>query len=136
MAYQFDLNVQLEDDDDGNLPFDLNDPVMEDHGNVCFHFFCIIPCTFYHSLSFFYTGIDLNLPLDEFGAVDFDYVQNLPGNSFSTCYNLPSYYYAVFFYVMLCQCRTYSICYFFSPFAMAMRDTYHYEYICLDRTIC
>ena len=91
MAYQFDLNVQLEDDDDGNLPFDLNDPVMEDHGNVCFHFFCIIPCTFYHSLSFFYTGIDLNLPLDEFGAVDFDYVQNLPGNSFSTCYNAPSH---------------------------------------------
>ena len=38
MAYQFDLNVRLEDGDDGNLPFGLNDPVMEDHGNVCFHF--------------------------------------------------------------------------------------------------
>jgi hypothetical protein len=24
-------------------------------------------------------GFDLNLPLDEFGAVDFDYVQNLAG---------------------------------------------------------
>jgi len=27
----------------------------------------------------FSTGIDLNLPLDEFGVVDFDYVQNLSG---------------------------------------------------------
>jgi len=30
-------------------------------------------------LFYFWTGIDLNLPLDEFGAVDFDYVQNLAG---------------------------------------------------------
>jgi hypothetical protein len=27
----------------------------------------------------FWTGIDLNMPLDEFGAVDFDYVQDLAG---------------------------------------------------------
>jgi len=26
---------------------------------------------------YFLIGFDLNLPLDEFGAVDFDYVQNL-----------------------------------------------------------
>ncbi|XP_066396509.1 uncharacterized protein [Miscanthus floridulus] len=51
----FDLNVRIEQDDDGNLPFNLNEPILEDHSN----------------------GIDLNLPLDEFGAVDFDYVQNL-----------------------------------------------------------
>ena len=28
---------------------------------------------------FFLIGFDLNLPLDEFGAVDFDYVENLAG---------------------------------------------------------
>jgi hypothetical protein len=28
----FDLNVRLEDDD-GNLPFDLNEPVLEEHNN-------------------------------------------------------------------------------------------------------
>jgi len=28
---------------------------------------------------YFLIGFDLNLPLDEFGAVDFDYVQNLAG---------------------------------------------------------
>jgi len=34
----FDLNVRLEEDDDGNLPIDLNEPVLEDenHGNVSF----------------------------------------------------------------------------------------------------
>ncbi|XP_066347622.1 uncharacterized protein [Miscanthus floridulus] len=68
-CFGFDLNVSLEDDDDDNLPldlnehegddgnagFDLNEPEDDEHGN----------------------GFDLNLPLDEFGAVDFDYVQNL-----------------------------------------------------------
>jgi len=35
----FDLNVRLEEDDDGNLPFDLNVPTLEDpnnNGNVSF----------------------------------------------------------------------------------------------------
>jgi len=36
----------------------------------------------FHSFS---TGFDLNLPLDEFGAVDFDFAQNLAGNFFSVC---------------------------------------------------
>jgi len=53
----FDLNVRLEEDENGNLAFDLNDAIL-DNGNG--------------------NGFDLNLPLDEFGAVDFDYVQNLP----------------------------------------------------------
>jgi hypothetical protein len=34
----------------------------------------------------FSTGIDLNLPLDEFGAVDFDFVQNLTGTVLSLCF--------------------------------------------------
>jgi hypothetical protein len=29
----FDLNVRLEEDDDGNLPFNLNEPILEDHNN-------------------------------------------------------------------------------------------------------
>jgi hypothetical protein len=35
-----------------------------------------------HHCLFFFAVLDLNLPLDEFGAVDFDYVQNLAGNFF------------------------------------------------------
>ena len=33
----FALNVHIEQDDDGNLPFNLNEPILEDHndnGNV------------------------------------------------------------------------------------------------------
>lgn len=33
----FDLNVRLEEDEDGNVPFHLNEPILEDHnvnGNV------------------------------------------------------------------------------------------------------
>jgi hypothetical protein len=52
--------------------------------SVCLFFFFIFKATtcanVSHCLSsFFWTGFDLNLPLDEFGAVDFDYLQNLPG---------------------------------------------------------
>ncbi|XP_066396308.1 uncharacterized protein [Miscanthus floridulus] len=54
----FDLNVRLEEHDNGNLAFDLNEPILES-GND--------------------NGFDLNLPLDEYGAVDFDYIQNLAG---------------------------------------------------------
>ena len=36
--------------------------------------------SFFISLFPFLTGLDLNLPLDEYGAVDFDFVQNLAGN--------------------------------------------------------
>ena len=45
-------------------------------------------------------------------------------------------YLAVFFlcHAMPMPCLLHLL--LFSPFAMAMRDTYHYEYICLDRTIC
>jgi len=32
------------------------------------------------------TGFDLNLPLDEFGAVDFNYLQNLDGTLFFPYY--------------------------------------------------
>jgi hypothetical protein len=31
------------------------------------------------SLNSFSTGFDLNLPLDEFGAVDMDFMQNISG---------------------------------------------------------
>ncbi|XP_066320055.1 uncharacterized protein [Miscanthus floridulus] len=55
----FDLNVRIEQDDDSNLPFNLNEPILEDQR------YCFV------------VSFDLNLPLDEFGAVDFDYVQNL-----------------------------------------------------------
>jgi len=54
------------------------------------HFDVSIRCLFilfWFSLLFlFFTVLDLNLPLDEFGAVDFDFVQNLAGNYFF-CHN-------------------------------------------------
>jgi len=31
-------------------------------------------------------GFDLNLPLDEYGAVDFDFVQNLAGKTTLPCF--------------------------------------------------
>ena len=38
---------------------------------------------------YFLIGFDLNLPLDEFGDVDFDYVQNLAGkHAYCTMNNL------------------------------------------------
>ncbi|CAL4904154.1 unnamed protein product [Urochloa decumbens] len=67
----FDLNVRLEDDDDG---FDLN------NGNIPVHEDEEINAAFdinEHDDEQDNGGFDLNLPLDEFGAVDFDYVQNL-----------------------------------------------------------
>jgi hypothetical protein len=93
----FDLNVRLEEDDDSNLPFDLNNPILEDHNNngkqqcqitttmysVCLFFFLYSKqqrvVMFLIFFLLFWTGFDLNLPLDEFGAVDFYYLQNLPG---------------------------------------------------------
>jgi len=41
--------------------------------------------SFFNLFFSFSTGFDLNLPLDEFGAIDFDYLQNLSGN-FLTLY--------------------------------------------------
>ncbi|KAK8452763.1 hypothetical protein SEVIR_5G163601v4 [Setaria viridis] len=52
----FDLNIRLKEDDNDNLTFDLNEPILESGNDY---------------------GFDLNLPLDEYGAVDFDYIQNL-----------------------------------------------------------
>jgi len=65
----FDLNVRLEDDDDGDIPLDLNEHKV-DGGNASFDL--SEPVHDEHVNRF-----DLNLPVDEFGAVDFDYVQNL-----------------------------------------------------------
>ncbi|KAG2576895.1 hypothetical protein PVAP13_6NG064530, partial [Panicum virgatum] len=50
-----DLNIPLEEQENSNGRFDLNIPILEDGEDNVF---------------------DLNLPLDEFGALDFDFVQN------------------------------------------------------------
>ena len=83
----FDLNVRLEEDDNGNFAFNLNEPILEDYndsGNVFPSLSLLFPSssTFSEFVVSFLTGFDLNLTLDEYGAVDFDYVQNLPGNFF------------------------------------------------------
>ena len=66
------------------------EPPLE-HGNVM----SILSIFFY-----FWTGIDLNLPLDEFGAVDFDYLYNPAGKhgyillfSLYLDYAVTTYYY-------------------------------------------
>jgi hypothetical protein len=55
----FDLNVCLEEDDDGNLPFDLNNPILEDHNNNGKHQRQIIT-TMYSVCLFFFFYIQSN----------------------------------------------------------------------------
>jgi len=91
--FGFDLNVRLEDDDDGDIPldsneheaddgnasFDLNEPVHDEHGNgTTPTSSCLAACTVHNvllfvaelSCSIFFIGFNLNLPLDEFGALE------------------------------------------------------------------
>jgi len=73
MAHPFDLNVRLEED--------------AVYGNVLLLLSYMLPILFFfymlHIFSFSiftsWTGFDLNLPLNEFGAVDLDWLQNMPG---------------------------------------------------------
>jgi len=51
----------------------------------------VLPCSLSYHVIFFWTEFDLNMPIDEFGAVDFDYLQNLAGKH-------SYYYYVVFFW--------------------------------------
>ena len=93
----FDLNVRLEEDDNGNLAFDLNEPILEsgnDNGNHLSCLSLLFPSSaiFSDFLFHFWTGFDLNLPLDEYGAVDFDYIQNLAGNFFSLFFPFFDYF--------------------------------------------
>jgi len=64
----------------------------------------------------FSTGIDLNLPLDEFGAVDFDYVQNLTGTVLSLC----------FFVLLVMPCLIWS-CFFTSHAVPNLQSSHLYE---------
>jgi len=63
----FDLNVRIEEDGDGNLPFNLNEPVLEDqnnNGNVLilthflypFFIFTASTCKLFSFLSLICTG--------------------------------------------------------------------------------
>ncbi len=52
----FDLNVRLEEDEDGNVPFHLNEPILEDHnvnGNVFVLSFFFLYSQQQHQLSFY-----------------------------------------------------------------------------------
>ena len=47
----FDLNVRLEDDDDGDVAFDLNDPPLEhDNGITCSSLVHFLPCYLFLSI--------------------------------------------------------------------------------------
>ena len=89
--FGFDLNVLLEDDGDGDIPLDLNEHEADD-GNASFDLnvhdehgngttptsSCLAACTVHNVLLFvaelpcsiFFIGFNLNLPLDEFGALE------------------------------------------------------------------
>jgi hypothetical protein len=62
----FDLNVRLEEEEDINLPFQVNEPILEDHnnyGNVCF-------------MSFFYVHSH-NIKLDFFSQLFLSFFDRL-----------------------------------------------------------
>jgi hypothetical protein len=73
-----DASLDVNDQEDADGGFDLNDLEHGKHANLVF----FSTCTFFSidlSCSYLDYRFDLDLPLDEFGAVDFDYVQNLAG---------------------------------------------------------
>jgi hypothetical protein len=82
-----DASFALDDpqDDDGDVVFDLNDPPLEhDNGITGSSLVHLLPCHLFlsivsHIKRTIVTGFDLNLPLDEFGAIDLDYLQNFAG---------------------------------------------------------
>jgi len=62
-----------------------------DNGITCSSLVHFLPCYLFlsivsHIKRTIVTGFDLNLPLDEFGAVDFNYLQNLDGTLFFPYY--------------------------------------------------
>ena len=62
IASPFDLNVRVEEDDDDNLPFDLNEAILEDHttyGNVLSSFvlFYIFKATTCANVSHFLSSL-------------------------------------------------------------------------------
>ena len=77
------FDLQEQQDDDANDLFNLDE--AEDHhdGKCITSTYPFVACSYYFRSHYcFFTVLDLNLPLDEFGAVDLDFVQNLAGNFF------------------------------------------------------
>jgi hypothetical protein len=88
----FDVD-EPQDDNDNDVDVD-DEPQDHPGGNaslsacVCVFFFCSFLFSSHHTVyepqyHCFCTTVDLNIPLDEFGAVDFSYVQNDAGKFFS-----------------------------------------------------
>jgi len=53
VLHGFDLNIRMEEDDDGNLSFNLNEPILADHNNngnvlILTHFF--LSCFYIHTV--------------------------------------------------------------------------------------
>jgi len=46
LAGGFDLNVRLEEDDNNNAAFDLNQPI-DDNNNAAFHFLIRLQCLYH-----------------------------------------------------------------------------------------
>jgi hypothetical protein len=77
-------------DDDGGMDKDDVDAVDDDDNGKAFVIFYCTQCICYfllhssclfHMVRLIFIGFDLNLPLDEYGAVDFDFVQNHTGKN-------------------------------------------------------
>ena len=82
-----DLNDSPLEHGDGNAGFDLNEPPLE-HGNdnaslisfllrrILFELFIIVSFLYViasHIIVSFWIGFELNLPLDEYGAINLDF---------------------------------------------------------------
>ena len=78
----FDFNEpEYDGANDADGVFDLQG--QQDDGKCITSIYPFVACSYYFRSHYcFFTVLDLNLPLDEFGAVDLDFVQNLAGNFF------------------------------------------------------
>ncbi|CAO2186639.1 unnamed protein product [Urochloa humidicola] len=71
-----DLNISLEEEENGSGGLDLNIPILEDEEDENAQDVGDAPMVDTDDDNLDINSFDLNLPLDEFGAVDFDVVQN------------------------------------------------------------
>ena len=76
LAGGFDLNVRLEEDDNNNAAFDLNQPI-DDNSNAVFHFLIRLQCLYHFNWFICYyfpkddvDEVHLDEPDDDVGGVD------------------------------------------------------------------
>jgi hypothetical protein len=74
-----DASVLVEEEEADAPGFDLNVLTLDNDNVMTSTHLFLFSCVISHVPCILWTEFDLNLPLDEFGAVDFDLVQNING---------------------------------------------------------